>query len=224
MLVYLTSKTWNPRPLGRGGCQEGLIHILHPQKLENLSIILVVLVIALSLEGCSFIQALKSKKENQTILEYLKQTSNSSSAVVLIEDFAALIGLTSSFLFILLAKFVHPVFDGVGAVITGLVLGFLSILLAVELGKLIKGESLPAIETGKIKMPIKKANLVESINSVESTIIGNNKYLIIVSVDPYDFDNGNLIEKVSKTIKDIILDILPNSRVLVDFSKSEDKN
>lgn len=203
---------------------EGILHIMHPQPLENLTVILVVLLIAILLEGYSFLQALKSKKSGQSLLTYLRKTSDSASAVVLIEDFAALIGLLSSFVFILLAKFVHPIFDGIGATVTGLVLGVLSIVLAIELGNLIKGESLPEIDSGKIKMLVKKENIVESVNSVESTIIGNNKYLIIVSVDPYGSDNGYSIEKISKRIKEIVNLLLPNSKVVVDFCRSEDKD
>lgn len=196
---------------------EGINHILHPEKIHNVLVVLVTLFIAFFLELYSLYQALKIKDKNQSYLEYIKKTTDSSSVVVLIEDTAALVGLGFSFTAILLAYFVNPVFDGVGALITGLILAWLSIILAIELGKLLKGEGLSQPQTYKLKTQILKLKLVEKVNSIQSTVIGKNKYLILVSVDPFDFDNAKDIENISEKIKLVLKESYTNSIIFVDF-------
>lgn len=205
---------------------EGIKHVLKPEKLENLPVLLIILAIGILMEGYSLSHALKEANTDKNfkkfgLIKYIKRTSNASNIVVMIEDFAAIIGLSSSFLFILLSYFLNPIFDGIGAIITGLILGSLSIFLAIELSNLIKGESLTEQETFNLKKLILNKKCVENINGVYSTIIGNNKYLIIISVDPYDFDNGINIEKISENIEKLVLNIYPDSSVFIDFRKKE---
>ena len=204
---------------------EGIKHIIHPEKLEHLPVVLVILLVGIGLESYSLFHAVKEaneeKPKKQTFIKYIKKTSNASNIVVLIEDSAAITGLLGSFIFILLAYFVDPIFDGIGAIFTGLILGFLSVFLAIELGNLIKGESLSAKDTYLIKTLILKEKLVENINGIYSTIIGNDKYLIIVSVDPFNSDSGYDIEDISIKIKNLVKEKYPESTVFVDFSKYE---
>lgn len=200
---------------------EGVHHILHPEKIKNVSVVLITLFFAFFLELYSLYQALKAKGSDVPLLKYIQKTTDSSSVVVLIEDSAALVGLGFSFTAILLAYFVNPIFDGIGALITGLILGWLSIVLAIELGKLLKGEGLSLADSYKVKSNVLKLDLVETVNSVQSTVIGNNKYLILVSVNPYDFSNGKEVEEISQTIKDSVLVLYPNSLIYVDFANIE---
>lgn len=203
---------------------EGIKHVINPEKLEHLPVVLIILAVGIILESYSLFHAVKEaneEKKNTTFIKYIKKTSNASNIVVLIEDFAAIIGLSGSFIFILLAYFINPIFDGIGAIFTGVILGFLSIFLAMELGNLIKGESLPQKETYEIKTLILKKGLVENINGIYSTIIGNDKYLIVVSLDPFNSDNGFDIEEISRVIKDLIKEKYDDSIVFVDFSRNE---
>lgn len=199
-------------------CVEGIKHIITPTKLENIFLVIGILFIGICLEGFSLYHALK-ETNNKNIFKYIKQSSNSSNLVVLIEDFAAITGLTFSFIFILMAYFINPIFDGVGALTTGIILGALSIILAIELANLIKGESLSQKETYQIKSMIIKEKLVENVNGIFSTIIAKEKYLIIVSVDPHNSDNGYDIEYISQKIKTIIKEKYPNATIFVDFSE-----
>lgn len=197
---------------------EGVHHIIHPEPIKNVSIVLVTLLFAFIVEGYSLLQALKVKGKNISYLSYIKKTTDSSSVVVLIEDTAALVGLGFTFVAILLAVTVNPIFDGIGALVTGLILGVLSIILALELGKLLKGEGLSQSETFKLKMLINKTKLVQQVNAIQSMVIGRDKFLIIVSVDPFDSDSGLDIENISETIKQLILKEFEEALIFVDFS------
>lgn len=206
---------------------EGIKHIINPEKLEHLPIVLVILLVGILLEGYSLFHAVKEANEERpkkhSFIKYIKKTSNSSNIVVLIEDSAAITGLIGSFAFILLAYFVNPIFDGIGAIFTGVILGFLSIFLAMELGNLIKGESLPAKETYTLKTLILKKGFVENVNYIRSMIIGNDKYIIIISVDPFNSDSGYDIEEISYKIKELVKEKHPESDIFVDFSSSKSK-
>ena len=55
-------------------------------------------------------------------------------------------------------------------------------------------------------------------------IIGNNKYLIIVSIDPFDSDSGQDVQDLSQKIKFLIGKQYPSSEVFVDFSELHEIN
>ena len=120
---------------------------------------------------------------------------------------------------------INPIFDGIGAVTTGIILGLLALLLAFELYKLLAGESLSATETYKLRQLISKnCRNIEQINFIKSMIIGNNKYLIIVSIDPFDSDSGQDVQDLSQKIKFLIGKQYPSSEVFVDFSELHEIN
>ena len=201
---------------------EGIGQIIHPKIIRDVGWVLTILIFASTVEGYSLLQAYKAKKSKDNFFTYLRKTSDSATVVVIIEDTAALIGLVFSFIFILLAYLVNPIFDGIGAIITGVILGTLALLLAFELYKLLAGESISATETYKNRQLIRKqCRNIEQINFIKSMIIGNNKYLIIVSIDPFDSDNGEDVQNLSKQIKSLILEKYPTSEVFVDFSAIE---
>jgi cation diffusion facilitator family transporter len=204
---------------------EGIHQILHPQQIRNVGWVLAILVFAIAVEGYSLLQAYKAKKSKDGFFKYLRKTSDSATVVVIIEDTAALLGLGFSFIFILLAYLINPVFDGIGAVTTGVILGLLALLLAFELYKLLAGESLSAAETYKLRQLISKnCTNIEQINFIKSMIIGNNKYLIIVSIDPFDSDSGQDVQDLSQKIKHLIGKQYPSSEVFVDFSELQEIN
>lgn len=201
---------------------EGIEHIIHPESIHNIGIVLVLLFCAIAVEGYSLWEGLKSKPKGESLYSYLKKTTDSTTAVVVIENYAALVGLVASFVCLLLAYYVHPIFDGIGATFTGVVLGCLSIFLAVELSHLITGESLSRADTYKINLLIKKhCGGIEKINYIYSRVNGNNEYIFIVSIDPLNSDNGKDIEDISHKIKQLVLAKYPTSKVFVDFSKEE---
>lgn len=207
---------------------EGIKHVINPEKLEHLPVILIILFVGIILEGNSLYYAFKEinverSKNKLGLIKHIKKSSNASNLVVLIEDSAAIAGLIGSFVFILLAYFVNPIFDGIGAIFTGLILGVLSVFLAIELAQLIKGESLSAKETFILKTLILKEKFVENVNYIRSMIIGNDKYIIIVSVDPFNSDNGYEIEEISSKIKQIVKEKYNESDIFVDFSSYKNK-
>jgi cation diffusion facilitator family transporter len=195
---------------------EGLHKIMHPEPLiekqiwgdfnfVHLSII--VLLISFFLELYSF--RIAAKEVNLTsfrpkaFFKKIKESTNASVIVVLIEDSAAMIGLALALVFTLLAYYVNPVFDGFGSLLIGVLLMFLSYKLTSEIYTLIIGENISREEIKEIKKIVQfYDNDIAHINFVKGMILGSNKKLIVVSVDLNDANtSGNRIEDVLHEIR-----------------------
>jgi divalent metal cation (Fe/Co/Zn/Cd) transporter len=84
----------------------------------------------------------------------------------------------------------------------------ISYKLANEIRKLIVGESISREERNKIKSIINEYSIVEHINRVQTMIIGNDKYLVLISLDIDNESKGHQIEDTIDQIKyDIRLEI-----------------
>ena len=79
---------------------EGVTHLLHPQPLENPLWAYVVIVVAMAFEGTSFVVALRELQRRpgpKKLLQKVHRSKDPSVFAVLIEDFAALLGLLVAF-------------------------------------------------------------------------------------------------------------------------------
>lgn len=182
---------------------EGFHRIQNPQPIENPLLILGIIIFAIMLEGSALRIALK--ESNSTLKGMFKTIKNSSSShilVVLIEDSGALIGLGILTLGLILSEFVHPIFDGIAALMIGSLLIGLSSILFIELKKLLIGESLDRETTKQIKNLIKnESNVIVHLNAVRSMFVGSNEVLLIISMNVKDDASGHEIEQDIKELK-----------------------
>jgi cation diffusion facilitator family transporter len=124
---------------------EGLEKLVHPHELSSTEWALGVLAIAIGLEAFSLRTALHEASEvraGQTWWSFIRHTKTPELPVVLLEDVGALLGLLFAALGIGLALATgNPRWDALGSVAIGLLLGFIAIVLAVEMKSLLIGES-----------------------------------------------------------------------------------
>jgi cation diffusion facilitator family transporter len=131
---------------------EGIDKIRHPHELETASVALGILVFAIVAESFSFKTAISEArplKGSASWWQYIRRATSPELPVVLLEDFAALIGLVLALLGVSLALITDdPVWDGIGTLSIGLLLGLVAIVLAVEMKGLLIGEaaSLDAVD------------------------------------------------------------------------------
>jgi divalent metal cation (Fe/Co/Zn/Cd) transporter len=122
-----------------------------------------------------------------------------------LEDMAALVGLFIVLISTTLAKFINPVFDAIGSIFVGALLLYVSIVLMSRIRKFIVGESLPREKRSQIRRIIQDFNDVDHVNHVKSIVMGNNKYLLLVSIDFNDevkaFQAEDIIEQIKIKIK-----------------------
>lgn len=182
---------------------EGFHRIQDPQPIENPLLILGIIVLSILLESSALRVALKeSNSKLKDIFSTIKHSSSSHILVVLIEDSGALLGLMILTLGLVLSEFVHPIFDGIAALMIGSLLIGLSTILFIELKKLLIGESLDRQTTKQIKELIKEeSNVLVHINAVRSMFIGSNEVLLIISMNVKDDATGHEIEQDIKELK-----------------------
>ena len=185
---------------------EGIHKILDPKDIENPWLIVSIIIFAFALEGSALKVALKeSNSKLKDIFKTIEKSSSSHILVVLIEDSGALLGLVILALGLVLSTFVHPIFDGIAALMIGILLLCLSTVLFIELKKLIIGESLDRETIKQIKNLVKEeSHVLVHINSVRSMFIGSNEVLLIISMSVEDDKTGYEIEQDIKELKNKI--------------------
>jgi divalent metal cation (Fe/Co/Zn/Cd) transporter len=146
---------------------EGVHKIEHPEAVGDIRVGLVVLGIALLLEGWATIgniRELSARKGATPFLRYLRESKDSDLIVVFGENSAAVLGLVLALAAVLLAKETGDGrWDGAGSLGVGVVLVFVAIFLAKEIKSLLVGESAdPAIEAAAHRVAAADPN-IESV-------------------------------------------------------------
>ena len=185
---------------------EGIHKIMNPQEIQYPWLIVAIIIFAIILEGGALRVALKeSNSKLKDIFKTIEKSSSSHILVVLIEDSGALLGLFILAIGLGLSIFVHPIFDGIAALMIGLLLLSLSTVLFVELKKLIIGESLDRETIKQIRNLVKEeSNVLVHINSIRSMFIGSDEVLLIISMNVIDDKTGQEIEQDIKELKNKI--------------------
>lgn len=123
---------------------EGIAHIRHPSVPEDATWAFVILAIAFLFEGYSFLVSVREfrhETNNQPIFHAIHQSKDPSIFTVLFEDSAALLGLITAFVGILLSHTLGWLrADGIASVLIGLILLTVATLLIIESKGLLVGE------------------------------------------------------------------------------------
>ena len=122
---------------------EGYHKISHPQELTSPVVAIVILFVAICLEGFSFRTAVvesRPLKRSGSWWRFIRTSRNPELPVVLLEDSGALIGLVFALIGVGLTVLTgNPVWDGIGTVGIGVLLGVIAIVLMVEMQSLLIG-------------------------------------------------------------------------------------
>ncbi|MEJ2172814.1 MAG: cation diffusion facilitator family transporter [Woeseiaceae bacterium] len=124
---------------------EGLHKLQHPEDLSQLWVAVIVLILAIILEGFSLLGCLREirlVRGDRPFREWLKHTRNSELVVVLGEDIGAQLGLLLALGFLLMAAITgNPVYDAIGSICIGAVLLVISVFIALRVRSLLVGRS-----------------------------------------------------------------------------------
>jgi cation diffusion facilitator family transporter len=182
---------------------EGFHKLLHPEELTNVYWIFAVLVSSIVIEAKSF-QVANTEFRKTTKLSFFKAVRTSthiSLIIVVLEDSAAMAGLTIVFISTLLAWLVNPIFDALGSISVGILLLAVSILLIAEVKNLIVGESLPRERRQVMRNVIRKYKQIRHINRMQTVVMGDSRYLVLLSVDVEDEMKGSAVEDMIEQVK-----------------------
>jgi len=192
---------------------EGVEHILNPRPLTNVIWNYVVLTTAIVFEGSALIIAMKQfnkTRGNKSLYRALVDTKDSSTAAVVIEDTAAIIGLVIAILSVLLGHITgNPYFDGIGSIVIGLLLTGVSVFFALECKSLLIGEGMQEEGIVKIEKILEEEENVTIYKRPLSLYFGPNEVLINLNVNFRDDLIADEIEATVDRIEQQIKDAIP---------------
>jgi cation diffusion facilitator family transporter len=205
---------------------EGIHKLFKPEPIQNAIWSFIVLSIGIILEANSFRIAYKEfKKDNDSsFYRAIIDMSNTNLMVILLEDFAALLGLVIVLITTTLALLISPIFDAIGSILVGAILISISYTLSNELRKLIIGESVPREVRNDIKHIIGEYLIVKHINKLQTMFIGKNQFMILISLDVEDDTLAYDVEDVIEQIKLDITKKYPNASTIYIEIKDSVRN
>lgn len=124
---------------------EGIHKLQHPEPLSSPYVAIGILGFALAIEGWAMAgayKAIKARKGDRPLFQYLRETKDSDLVVIFGEDGAACLGLALALIAVMVAWLTGDArFDAIGTLCIGVVLIAVAVFLAVEVKSLLLGEA-----------------------------------------------------------------------------------
>ena len=223
------SKKINPKiyPLGRGreeyfwtlvvavliftigglvSLEHGVESLSHPKKLENLTISIVLLVISIILESYVLKKAITQLKKGQDnkkgVMSLLKESTDGPLIAIVVEDFAATLGLFIALVGTLLSSFTqNSIYDSISAISIGVLLMVSGLFLGYEMKHLITGESISKDKLEKVETIITSNKDISRLLNLKILPIGSKQYLALLKLDYKDSLKDQEIVAINRILK-----------------------
>ncbi|HWU49919.1 MAG TPA: cation diffusion facilitator family transporter [Asticcacaulis sp.] len=191
--------------LGAGvSVYQGVIHLLHPQPIENPLVSYAVLGLSLVFEGASWTVAFRSVHRDKGEMSYWQAfvaTKDPPKFMVLLEDTAAITGILIALLGTWAATSLHmPRFDGVASLLIGVVLAVVAWFLARESKALLIGERADPALQDDIADLARTFPGIDGVNGVITTQLAPDQVAVALSVE---FASGQSVEDIEKLVGDL---------------------
>jgi len=165
---------------------EGIEKIANPHPLEVWWLPMLVLTIAICLEGFSLRTAVKESNHTrgkQSWVQFIRRAKAPELPVVLLEDVAALIGLVLAFIGVGLAVITGDgIWDGIGTVGIGVLLIVVAIVLGVETKSLLVGEGATEADHTSIIAALTAESDVERLIHLKTLYLGPDELLVAAKI------------------------------------------
>jgi cation diffusion facilitator family transporter len=196
---------------------EGIHKVEEPEPLESPIVAVIILVLAIGLEGYSFRTAIvesRALKANLTWWQFIRQSRTPELPVVLLEDAGALLGLLFALAGVGLAVITgDPVWDGIGTIMIGVLLGIIAVILIIEMKSLLIGEGATPVELDTIVDEL-AAGRVERVIHIRTQYLGPDELLVAAKIA---LSPGLSTEEVAQAIDDAELRVrtkVPAARLI----------
>jgi cation diffusion facilitator family transporter len=197
---------------------EGLSKLSHPHELDMVWLPLVVLGAAIVMESFSFRTAIIESNHvrgNQGWIEFIRRAKSPELPVILLEDFAALIGLVLAFAGVGLSVITHnPVWDALGTLAIGALLILVAIVLGLETSSLLVGEGANATDNGKIAAALAAAPGVLSVIHMKTLYLGPDELMVAAKIGVAGDSQGSEIAVTIDRAESLVRDAVPAARVI----------
>jgi cation diffusion facilitator family transporter len=164
---------------------EGIHKLESHEELSSPLVAVIILVVAIGLEGYSFRTAIgesRTIKGNATWWQFVRQSKVPELPVVLLEDAGALLGLVLALMGVGLSTLTgDPVWDAIGTICIGALLGVIAVILIVEMKSLLIGEGAAPAELDVIVDEL-AAGKVQRVIHFRTQYIGPDELLVAAKI------------------------------------------
>ncbi|GAA4438148.1 cation diffusion facilitator family transporter [Actinokineospora soli] len=165
---------------------EGIHKLTHPEELTSPIVAIVILVVAIVLETFSFRTAIVESakiKGDASWWGFIRHSRVPELPVVLLEDAGALFGLVFALIGVGMSMVTgDPVWDAVGTVAIGVLLGVIAIILIIEMKSLLIGEGATDAELTTIVDKLCTGQVVRVIH-VRTQYVGPEELLVAAKIE-----------------------------------------
>ncbi|GAA2527685.1 cation diffusion facilitator family transporter [Winogradskya humida] len=198
---------------------EGYHKVRHPEAIDAWQWVpLAVLVIAICLEGYSFMTAIKESNHTrgkQTWVNFVRRAKAPELPVVLLEDAGALVGLVLALIGVGLTLITgNGVWDGLGTLAIGLLLVTIAIVLAIETKSLLLGEGANPEDVKKLEQAIVAGPGVERIIHMKTLYLGPEELLVAAKIAVPPTESAEEVARHINETEIRIREALPVARVI----------
>ena len=197
---------------------EGIEKIRHPHEIESLWWALAILLFAMVMEAYAFQTAVKESrfyKGDHSWKSFIRRSRIPELPVVLLEDFGALMGLVFAFVCVLIADITgNAVWDGIGTLSIGILLGLIAIILAIETKSLLIGEGALPEQVVRIENAITSSPEVLSLIDMRTEYLGPETLLVAAKIEFSGETSPSDISGDVDTIENRIREVEPLAKII----------
>ena len=197
---------------------EGVHKLESEEPLTSPIVAVIILLVAIGLESFSFRTAIvesRPLKGDSTWWQFIRQAKAPELPVVLLEDLGALIGLILAFLGVGLTVLTgNPVWDALGTIAIGVLLGSIAVILIIEMKSLLIGEGASEPVLGRIVSRLESCDPVVRVIHIRTQYLGPDELLVAAKIALVPMMR---IEEVARAIDDAeqrVRDAVPEARLI----------
>lgn len=157
----------------------------HDHGLESPMVAVIILLVAVVLEGYSFATAFKESKPlkgSASWWRFIRNTRSPELPVVLLEDSGALVGLLLALGGVGMTMLTgDPIWDGIGTLCIGVLLGVIAIILIVEMQSLLIGEGATEAEERALLRALESGG-VDRVIHMKTQYLGPEELLVAAKI------------------------------------------
>ncbi len=166
---------------------EGIDKLRHPHELKSAGVAVGILLFGIALEAWSFRTALREAQKLRgtgSLWNFIRRSKTPELPVVLLEDLGALLGLIIALLGVGLATALdNPIYDALGSISIGALLGIIAIVLASEMKSLLIGESASKEVDTAIRGTVETAPAVQRLIHLRTLHLGPDELLVALKLE-----------------------------------------
>jgi len=188
---------------------EGIDKLRHEHAVESVWWAIVVLLGAMAMEGLSFRTGMQEanhvRPAGESWWQFIRHTKSPDLPVVLLEDTAALIGLVMALVGVVLAELTgNGRWDGVGSLGIGALLVVVAIVLVVEMGSLLVGESARPEVIARITTAIERFPRAQRLIHLRTEQLGPREIMVAAKIE---FERTLSVPELAREIDELEVEI-----------------